>query len=77
MNITLEMLMNAWLPIIVFYLVWCWGLPMLGLLSNPYAQESRANYWQATRWIVLTMHISTIAAFVLFWYLEPYMFPTQ
>ncbi len=72
-----QRLIEVWWILAIFYFVWCWGLPMLGMLSNPWAQESKANYWKGVRWVSATFHISTIIAIALMWYLAPYMFPTQ
>lgn len=76
MNITLEMLMNAWLPITVFYFVYFWFVPMVGMIGNPYVRKNNC-YWRGALTIVGIFHVSGILAGLLFWYLEPYMFPVQ
>ena len=58
----------------ITYFVWCWGVPMLAMLTNPWAQESKTNYWKGVRVASAALHVSTIAAIALFWYLEPYLF---
>lgn len=80
MNIwNLEVLMNAWVPILCFYLVMCWGLPMLGMATNKWAnegtpQENRFRYWEGVRFISFTSHVSLVLVGLLIWALESYMF---
>ncbi len=77
MNITLQSIMDAWYIIAIFYFVFFWGLPMVGMAANPWAQESKVNYWKGVRVVAATFHVSGIVAFTLFWYLSSYLFPAQ
>jgi len=65
---------EVWYIIAIFYSVFCWGLPMIGMLSNPWAQESNANYRKGVLVVSATFHVSAILAVALFLFLEPYLF---
>lgn len=70
-----QILREVWWIFAIFYSVFFWGIPMLGMLSNPCAQESKENYWKGVRAIAATLHVSGIIAIALLIYLAPYLFP--
>jgi len=82
MNITIESIMNAWLPISVFYFVYFILCPMLAMSGNRWINkatgaEKRKRYWQGVRWASGMFHIAAVLAGLLLWVLHPYMFPAQ
>ncbi len=76
MDITTQMLIDGWLPIAVFYFVFFWGLPMVGMTTNPYVKEHNC-YWKGVVSVAGIFHVSGILAGLLMWYLNPYLFPAQ
>ena len=69
-----QALLDAWYVVAIAYFIWCWGLPMIGMTTNPYVKEHNC-YWKGVRYVSAMFHVATIAAFTLMYFLEPYMFP--
>lgn len=74
-----ELLLNAWLPILCFYFVLCWGLPMLGMLSNRWTNEVTGvehsqRYWYGVRFFSFSTHLALVLTGLIIWALESYIF---
>ncbi len=69
-----QLLLETWYIFAIFYFVFFWGMPMLGMTTNPYVKEHNC-YWKGVLTISATFHVSGVIAVVLFWYVRPYLFP--
>ena len=77
MNITNpQLLIELWYIVAIFYFVFFWGLPMVGMTTNPYVKEHNC-YWKGVVCVAGIFHVSGILAAALMWYLHPYLFPVQ
>ena len=71
--------LDAWYVVAIFYIFICWLLPMLGMVSNKWAnegtpQENRFRYWEGVKFFALSMHVALVGTGLVIWGLESYIF---
>jgi len=75
-----QQLIEVWYIFAIFYFLFCWGLPMLGMCANKWKDEAegaerKRRYWSGVRFFSGCIHVSIILTFVLIHFLNPYLFP--
>ncbi len=69
-----QLLINGWYIIAIFYIFWCWLLPILGMTNNIWAAGNSKRYWEGVRFLSFAMHLSIVGTGLLIWGLEEYIF---
>ena len=70
-----ELLLASWYLVLGFYLLYFWFVPMMGMLCNQWARQSKRNYWIGALSLVGLFHGSAVIAGFMLWYIAPYAFP--
>lgn len=82
MNYDPQMFIEVWYVFAIGYFAFCWGLPMLGMLSNRWKDEATGEersrrYWSGVRFFSGSIHVALVLTVILMWQLNPYLFPAE
>ena len=68
------MTIRALTPLVLLYLLFFWGIPMLGSINHKKLPEnSILPYWTAVWQISGLFHFGAIVCGIIVWFLYPYM----